>query len=79
MAIIDHPTRKCGYELFDYKPSKVVQCEFCRALCSHSGHDAGEAADQARKVGWQTVRGRMRSDPKQWACSECIKKPDIWT
>lgn len=76
MPIIDHPTIKYD-NLNDafpyYESAKVVKCDSCRSLCHHTGHDPGDAADRARKLGWTTKRGATITAPRLWVCPECIE------
>lgn len=72
MAIIEHPTvcfrGRQGYS----EPCLVVQCDFCHVLAHTVGDDPGEAAQEARKRGFQTVKGAPMQ-PMQWWCSQCRK------
>ena len=77
MAIIDHPKHQYSVPgLTYYESAKVVQCDFCRDLAKKSATNPGDASEQARSVGFQTVPGPNLGDPKMWACPKCVKNPN---
>lgn len=72
MPIVDHPKWKTpigntGY----YDNCQVVECDFCHRQANHHGSDPGEAAEAARKEGFQTVKGAKLGDPRKWWCGKC--------
>lgn len=76
MAIIEHPTSKYSVPGKSYYlASQVAKCDLCHTLCTHTGSDPGDAAEQARKRGWgtQKAKGAQLGDPKIWVCKGCIK------
>jgi len=72
MPIIDHPTA-CFRDKGRYGigiPCQVVQCDFCHTLANTVGDDAGEAANEARKRGFSTIKGAA-TEPMKWWCGHC--------
>lgn len=49
-----------------------VHCTRCPTKSRKHGADPGEAADLARKEGFQTVFGKA-SEPSKWICKGCAK------
>jgi hypothetical protein len=73
-VIVDHPTVKIQVRApWGYEPAKVVKCDSCGHTAKRTGSDAGEAAEGARKEGFQTVRIGL-GDPLMWKCSSCLAK-----
>lgn len=50
-----------------------VHCDECGHTSRHHGADAGDAADLARKEGFQAVYPGY-AKPAQWICKGCMKK-----
>lgn len=48
-------------------------CDYCNAECTKAGIEAGDAAEAAFKVGWQTVGATARI-PAKWLCWDCTQK-----
>lgn len=73
MPIIDHPTVKIQVNTpWVYEPAKVVECDFCHGQAGKAGHDIGTAAEQARAVGFSTVRTGLGA-PMKWWCGKCAR------
>jgi len=70
MAIITHPTRMFYGEHFE-EHCQVAQCDFCRREAERVGDDPGEAAEQARKEGFSTVKNPTPGGPRLWWCGKC--------
>lgn len=50
-----------------------VCCDYCRSRSGRKAADPGEAAGQARKEGFVTVKGPILGDPMTWRCPDCTK------
>ncbi len=75
MPIVEHPTLEYRVKTpWVYERCLVVECDFCRDRALKVGNDAGEAADAARKEGFETVPGEKLGDPKRWQCPRCGTK-----
>ena len=72
MPIIEHPTikRKANHDFY-HEPALVVKCDFCRSLAKHCGNDLGDAADEARRLGFTTVKSSVPGGPRLWKCPAC--------
>jgi hypothetical protein len=73
--IREHPTLR-----FEARPgwdnaALVVECDFCRKMAKRTGVDPGEAAEAARKEGFQTIRGKFAASPRTWWCGCCERVP----
>ena len=61
--------------IWDKEPYFVVSCDVCRKQAPRAAKgDHGEAAEKARRYGFQTVRVGTLSDPKEWRCPDCLRK-----
>lgn len=70
MPIVEHPTVCYRNRYGLSEPCQVVQCDFCGVLCHTVGDDIGEAATEARKKGFTTVKGEPMQSMKWW-CGKC--------
>ena len=70
--IIDHPRLRHNVDLgviWGSEPNQVVECDFCRKLCEGTGHNAGEAADAARKYGFKPAKDPENpTGEMKWTC-----------
>jgi hypothetical protein len=72
MPIVEHPTVEHKVRApWGYEKCQVVECDFCHRHAHKVGNDAGEAADVARREGFQTVKGAQLGDPRKWWCGKC--------
>lgn len=53
-------------------PAYVVECDCCPKRARKCDKDPGEAAEKARKEGFDTVRGADAVSPRKWLCLSCI-------
>lgn len=54
----------------------VVACDTCRTRAKRDAADPGDAAERARKEGFQT-RPMGLGEPMSWICSKC-NKPKVF-
>ena len=74
MAIINHPTIKLvSSHNFYHESALVVQCDFCKTLAKKCGNDPGDAADEARKCDFITVKSPVFDAPRLWKCPDCVR------
>jgi len=76
MSIIEHPTIRYTHPVKGYSaPTYVAQCDLCKTMCSHTGTEPGDAAEQAHKRAWATQKAPKAQigDPKIWVCKGCLK------
>jgi len=72
MAIVEHSQVEHAVRApWAYEKCQVVECDFCHRQAHKVGKDAGEAAESARKEGFQTVKGAQLGDPLKWWCGKC--------